>query len=385
MSADWVAKPITQCIKTVTPPAKVKQRDLKSDGPYPVVSQEADLISGYWDEPADVIELDRPAVVFGDHTGVIKYVDFPFVAGADGPKILRASDQVHPRYLYYFLLANPVKTLGYARHFKLVKELEIRFPRSLAEQKRIVAVLDEAFEAIERAEELDASRRVEAASLVQSAIDQRINGHADTERPLEQDVRCIDYRGRTPPKTETGLPLITAKNVRMGYVKSEPKEFVDPGTYEAWMTRGIPKKGDVLFTTEAPLGNVAVLDRSDRVVFAQRVIILQPDRTRLNPLYLHYLLRSTAVQSRILAEGTGATATGIKASRLKKIQIPVVSDTAKQEAMANALAGLELQIQRLIGVMDKRATQFGRLRQSLLEAAFGDALTSEATEEMVPA
>jgi type I restriction enzyme S subunit len=74
----------------------------------------------------------------------------------------------------------------------------------------------------------------------------------------------IDYRGKTPIKTETGVPLITAKNVRQGYIHREPREFIAESAYAGWMTRGFPRMGDILFTTEAPLGNVAIVDIDER-------------------------------------------------------------------------------------------------------------------------
>ena len=86
-----------------------------------------------------------------------------------------------------------------------------------------------------------------------------------TTEELNENVVFIDYRGKTPPKVERGIRLITAKNVKMGIVHREPKEFIDSNVYDSWMTRGFPKKGNVLFTTEAPLGNVAQLD-TDEVV-----------------------------------------------------------------------------------------------------------------------
>jgi type I restriction enzyme, S subunit len=138
---------------------------------------------------------------------------------------------------------------------------------------------------------------------------------------LEDVVKFIDYRGKTPQKTESGMRLITAKNVKMGYLQTEPMEFVDPENYGRWMTRGIPKKGDVLFTTEAPLGNVTQLDTDEKVVFAQRIIILQPKREMLDSTFLKYMLLSNLMQAQIHAKGTGATVQGIKSQLLKKVQI----------------------------------------------------------------
>lgn len=138
---------------------------------------------------------------------------------------------------------------------------------------------------------------------------------------LGELCRFIDYRGKTPVKTTSGLRLITAKNVKMGYLQETPMEFVAPESYDAWMTRGIPKMGDVLFTTEAPLANVAQLDTNEKVVFAQRIIVLQPTGNNLDRTFLKYLLLSDVAQARILEQGTGATVQGIKASLLKTIQI----------------------------------------------------------------
>lgn len=149
--------------------------------------------------------------------------------------------------------------------------------------------------------------------------------------------RFIDYRGKTPEKTDSGLRLITAKNVKMGFLQESPMEFVAPETYNSWMTRGIPNIGDVLFTTEAPLANVAQLDTDDKVVFAQRVIILQP-KDELDSTFLKYYLLSDTAQELIHAKGTGATVKGIKASLLKTIPVffPVLPEQ-----------------QRIVGILDE--------------------------------
>lgn len=155
--------------------------------------------------------------------------------------------------------------------------------------------------------------------------------------------RFIDYRGKTPEKTNSGLRLITAKNVKMGYLQETPMEFVAPDSYDSWMTRGIPEIGDVLFTTEAPLANVAQLDTDEKVVFAQRVIVLQPSAKDLDRTFLKYLLLSDIAQKRILEQGTGATVQGIKASLLKTIPIefPPLSEQRRIVGLLDeAFAGL---------------------------------------------
>ncbi len=144
----------------------------------------------------------------------------------------------------------------------------------------------------------------------------------------------IDYRGKTPTKTEIGIPLITAKNVKKGYIQKEPEEFISPDDFETWMTRGIPKKGDVLITTEAPLGNVAQINTDKRIALAQRLITLIPDRNILIDSYLKEILLTDNMQANLIANQSGSTVYGIKAATLKQIQIPLPPLSVQQEIVA---------------------------------------------------
>ncbi len=148
------------------------------------------------------------------------------------------------------------------------------------------------------------------------------------EVELERYINLIDYRGRTPEKTASGVRLITAKNVKLGYLEIEPQEFIAEDNYETWMSRGIPNKGDVIFTTEAPLANVAQIPNEEKVAFAQRIIVMQPDSGKISQDFLKYMLLSPEVRTRILSNGTGATVIGIKSKLLRKIPIfiPPISE-----------------------------------------------------------
>lgn len=152
--------------------------------------------------------------------------------------------------------------------------------------------------------------------------------------------RIIDYRGKTPTKTEDGIPLITAKNVRMGYIDPEPREFIAARDYPIWMTRGIPVHSDVVFTTEAPLGNVAQIGTNDRVAFAQRVIILQAGSCML-PNFLRLLLMSETFQRSALRLSSGSTALGIKQSEFRKIMVGHPVQLDEQQFISDKLIALE--------------------------------------------
>ncbi|CAG0937307.1 hypothetical protein TFLX_06231 [Thermoflexales bacterium] len=375
MKAGWQTKPFEECIEKVTYTSKIQRKDFLEDGAYPIISQEDAFINGYWDNEDDLYKVKTPIVVFGDHTKILKYVDFDFVLGADGVKILPPRDFLLPKFFYYQLQTANLDSLGYARHYKLLKELEIAYP-SRAEQQRIVGILDAAFDGIATAK-ANAEQNLQNAralfeSYLQSVFTQRGEGWMDTV--IGECIRFIDYRGKTPQKTESGLRLITAKNVKMGYVQDEPREFVAPDSYDGWMTRGIPKFGDVLFTTEAPLANVAQLETDEKVVFAQRIIIMQPDASRLDSTFLKYLLLSQPVQQRIHAKGTGATVQGIKASLLKTIEISFPKSVTEQRQLVAKLDVLREENQRLESLYQRKLAALDELKKSLLHQAFSGAL-----------
>ena len=131
----------------------------------------------------------------------------------------------------------------------------------------------------------------------------------------------IDYRGKTPKKTDYGIPLITAKIVKNGRIL-EPNEFISPEDYESWMRRGLPKPGDVVITTEAPMGEVAQLDER-KVALAQRLITLRGKNGILHNNFLRFVLQSPNVENELKKRESGTTVTGIKQKELRKVRLPI--------------------------------------------------------------
>jgi type I restriction enzyme M protein len=120
---------------------KVQKNQFLSAGRYPIVAQSENFIAGYWNDDADVFRVKTPLVLFGDHTRRFKYVDFDFVLGADGVKVLQFDERVLPRYAYFALSALKLRDLGYSRHYKELLSHEIPLP-PLEEQRRIVAEIE---------------------------------------------------------------------------------------------------------------------------------------------------------------------------------------------------------------------------------------------------
>ncbi len=193
---------------------------------------------------------------------------------------------------------------------------------------------------------------------------------------LIQVSNFIDYRGKTPKKTSEGTPLITAKNVKKGYISREPREYIAEEDYDGWMTRGFPKVGDILITTEAPLGNVAQVDINEKFALAQRVITIQLDK-RLNSTYLKYYLVSEGAQRDLIENSTGTTVSGIKASRLKKISIPFPPLAEQKRIVAK--------LDTLFASLEKTKTRLDRIPELLKnfkQAILTQAVTGKLTEDI---
>ena len=175
----------------------------------------------------------------------------------------------------------------------------------------------------------------------------------------------IDYRGKTPEKTDSGIPLITAKIIKSGRIET-PTEFIAFDNYDAWMRRGIPKAGDVVLTVEAPLGEVAQLG-SEKVALAQRVVTLRGKAGFLDSTYLLYLLQSEAVQDQLKSRATGTTVLGIKQSELRKVLIKVPPIPAQLEA-ASVLKAID---DRIALLRETNAT-LEAIAQALFKSWFVD-------------
>ena len=169
----WEYIPFENCLEKTKIKFKLPKKDYRESGEYPIVSQEENLISGYHDDISYIFKVAKPIVVFGDHTLALKYIDFDFIVGADGVKILQPKKTINPKYFYYVLKALMPKMTGYARHYKLLKKLDIPVP-PLPEQERIVAKLDTAFAEIDEAIKLTVEKEAALKSLKKSILSSKL-------------------------------------------------------------------------------------------------------------------------------------------------------------------------------------------------------------------
>jgi type I restriction enzyme S subunit len=183
----------------------------------------------------------------------------------------------------------------------------------------------------------------------------------------------MDFRGRTPTKLGMdwggGIPALSAVNVREGYLDlSRGVNYGSQSLHDRWMTRGPTKKGDVLFTTEAPLGNVALVPDDNRYILSQRVVLLRPRPDQLTPEYLQRLLISSAFRQGVELQATGSTAEGVKRRHLMSTAI-CVPHLGEQRAITALLDRETASIDALIAKVRDAIERLKELRTALISAA----------------
>lgn len=178
----------------------------------------------------------------------------------------------------------------------------------------------------------------------------------------------VDYRGKTPDKTESGVFLVTARNIKNGKINYElAQEYIAESDYSTVMSRGKPKIGDLLFTTEAPLGEVAAVDRED-IALAQRIIKFDFEPEILSNRYMKYFIMSDQFQQSLMMFASGSTALGIKAERLVYLRT-LAPPLDEQEAIVDHIESVSMAVDVLI---EKAITAIGLMqerRTALISAA----------------
>ncbi|WP_305805955.1 restriction endonuclease subunit S [Stenotrophomonas sp. YIM B06876] len=376
MKAGWQLKPFEECIEKVVYTTKVQRKDFLDDGAYPIVSQEDAFINGYWDNEADLFKVTTPIVIFGDHTKVLKYVDFDFVLGADGVKLLQSREFLSPKYFFYQLQAANLVSLGYARHYKLLKELKIVYP-ARSEQQRIVGILDEALAGIATAK-ANAEKNLRNARDLSDALIQSLFPH-DSNAPAEHTLEelsesIVDCEHKTAPTQDSGIPSIRTPNIGRGKLLLEGVYRVSDSTYKEWTRRAEPRPGDLILAREAPAGNVAVIPEGMKVCLGQRTVLIRPKKNAFDSTYLAYLLLQKNSQRRLLAHSRGATVQHINVKDIRAFRLADVPSLDEQKAVVVQVEDLLAKEAHLVSLYHRKFTALDALKQSLLHQAFSGQL-----------
>ena len=311
---------------------KIPQEKYCLTGQFPIVDQGQRVIAGWWNDDAGIFK-NVPAIIFGDHTRAIKYMEQPFFIGADGVKILRPTNiKDNPKYLYYALQAAKIPNLGYSRHFKVVKELQICI-YSRDEQNEIVRVLEKIDYLIEQ-------RHAETTYLDQLVKSRFIElfGDYDLTHPQESWVTIKEIGtvvGGATPKTDHdeywggSYRWITPAELDgdSGYIYDSVRKLTKAGV-ESCSLQEMPV-GTVILSSRAPIGKVAIAGNTFYCNQGFKNIICKEGIT---PRYLYTVLLLNVEYLNSL--GRGATFKEISKGIVESIRIPVPSMELQQQFAA---------------------------------------------------
>ena len=312
-----------------------------------------------------IVSLVRPNL---NAVAVVENSSENLQVASTGYCVLRCNQAVYSRYLFYFcqsetfinrMTAQATGASYPAVSNSIVKNCEIPLPER-NKQKEIADILDKATSLIslrkQQLEKLDDLVKARFVEMFENVTE---------ENALENLCHFIDYRGKTPEKSDSGLPFITAKNIRMHYMSFNTQEFISKENYDKVMTRGIPKVGDVVFTTEAPLGNVCRIPQFDSDFYiGQRIITMQTKL--LNPVYLEYALSSDDFKRKLVGKSSGSTVTGIRSKLLGKLTIPVPS-----KGLQNQFAAFVERVDQQKQTVQQSLEKLELMKKALMQEYFG--------------
>ena len=360
MKEGWTYKKFADCIDKVPKQKQVKSKDYQPFGKYPIVSQEKELISGYWDDESCLYKHKKPVIVFGDHTKEIKYVDFDFVVGADGTQILSPKEGIDAKFFYYALLATPIRTLGYARHFKLLKEKSFIMP-SVSDQLSIVARLDAAFAHIDALKANAEKQLTEARQLFQAELAECMRPKEGWEEKTLGSI-CKVINGRAYSKDEM-LKQGKYRLLRVGNF------FTNDSWYYSDLELEEDKyceKGDLLFAWSASFGP-RIWD-GEKVIYHYHIWKMVCSSV-VDKYFMFYWLDSDELKKQTMSNLHGATMAHITKGIIEAALVSYPS-IELQYQIVSRLDALSANIKKLEEVQRKTLAECDALKQAMLREVF---------------
>ena len=298
-----------------------KNMYLKS-GLYPIIDQGKEEIAGYSDKNINIFDK-IPVIIFGDHTRIFKYVDYPFFLGADGVKILKnISNLFLDKYLYYSLKKFKIPNTGYNRHFKWLKDFKIKYI-FLAKQERIVSLIEKIeFFILKEKEQLGYLKKLNKSLFTRMFGDPLINDRIEWKFFKIKNIGKIisgatpttnipeywggDYSWITPAELNDNSFIVNSTERKLTYLGIKSSSLIE-----------LPM-GTVLLSSRAPIGKVAIVGKN--MYSNQGFKNIVPNK-ELNSIYLYYILKEKKEYLNFL--GRGATFKELSKEIVENISIKV--------------------------------------------------------------
>lgn len=342
---------------------KLQTSEYLASGKYPIIDQGQDDIAGYTDRE-DGLFTDVPAIIFGDHTRIVKYVDMPFFLGADGVKVLKATiPDVDYRYLYYAVSAVKIPNTGYNRHFKWLKEAQISLP-DLSTQRRIADTLDKVAEGIEVCRKMLG----ELDLMVKAKFVEMFGNIPETEFVTMGSVCSLITDGtHQPPKfVDSGIPFLFVSNITTNMLTYNAEKFISAETYAELMKRTPVEIGDILLSTVGSYGHPAIVKSNKQFSFQRHIAFLKPRHNIIDSTFLHSAILTAGVQRQIEAKVKGIAQKTLNLSEIRTLRFPLppLQEQERYAALVKNINKSKLTIQE---IRDKMETEKLALMQEYFQ------------------
>lgn len=376
----WVFIPFESAVQKVTYTKKIPRKQFLTDGAYPIISQESDFINGYWDNSEDAFSVDSPVVIFGDHTKIIKHIDFDFVLGADGVKILKPIETLSSKFFAYFLNAAPVADLGYARHYRLLKEITVPVPPR-EEQERMVAILDEVFADIEQVRAKTEQNLKNARELFESYLQQVFSQRGEGWNIKQvSDIADTVLGKMLDKKKNKGTFKPYLRNLNVQWFDINTADLLDMRFEDSEYERYSIKKGDLVICEGGYPGRGAIWNNEEDIFFQKALHRVRSHKSIYNRWILYYLYLSDK-NGELKKSFTGAGIQHFTGRALKALKIPVPT-----ESMANKYIEkfdrIFNEVQLLENNYIRKLAATEELKKSILQKAFSGELTKKTSLEV---
>jgi len=302
---------------------KIKVSEYKKKGKIPVYDQGNNEISGYTDDISSVYKGKLPAILFGDHTLKLRIINHSFSIGADGIQILEPSEKIFDRVFFFyclkFTISKLLKSYGYERHLKYLKEVEVVIPEDINEQKRIADILSAFDEKIELNNKINQILE----EMAQAIFKEWFVKSEKLKMKSEKLSNLVDTQygyTQTANDKEIGPKFLRVKDInKANWIdwNSVPYCRIGEENFKKYKL----KKGDIVIARMADPGKVEIIEREINAVFGSYLIRLQIKSSKITPYFLYYYLKSPLYQNFILGVSTGTTRKSINAKMMVNCNI----------------------------------------------------------------
>ena len=362
----------------ISPEKKTKQKDYLPKGQLPIIDQGQQLIGGYSDNLDLQLSCNPPVIVFGDHTRAVKYVDFPFGAGADGIKVLQPAEGVYPKFLYYATqyLVLRLEDRGYARHYQYIEKKELDIP-SVPEQKRIVARIEELFSQLDNGVETLRKTKQQLTVYRQAVLKSAFGKISPNEyKPLRSVLSGTPQNGLYKPKTAygAGTRILRIDGFYDGRI-SEDYDYKRLQLSESEIAQYQLNKWDLVINrvnSMQYLGKCALIrDLSEITVYESNMMRMKLDRTRVDPEYVTHYLSSFIGHKELTKNAKQAVnQASINQTDVGNALIPVPESLEEQRNVVSAINARISVCDNIEKTVDTALQQAEAMRQSILKQAF---------------